>query len=77
MWLHELQIRNFRSIVAADLAFSRSINVIVGRNNAGKSSILLPIMALQEQLPVPTPEDRRHTATDSNIHFRLALSRPS
>lgn len=40
MYLSRLYIKNFRSIKELDLRFSRGKNVIVGRNNAGKSNII-------------------------------------
>jgi len=40
MYLSRLFIRNYRSIREMDIAFSKGKNVIVGRNNAGKSNIL-------------------------------------
>jgi predicted ATP-dependent endonuclease of OLD family len=40
MYLKRLYIRNFRSIEELDLTFSDGKNVIVGRNNSGKSNIV-------------------------------------
>ena len=40
MYLKRLYIRNFRSIKDLDLEFTDGKNVIVGRNNSGKSNIV-------------------------------------
>ena len=40
MWVRELHLTNVRSHEAAHLGFSQGINVIVGGNNSGKSTIL-------------------------------------
>lgn len=40
MYLSRLYISNFRSIKELDLRFSMGKNVIVGRNNSGKSNII-------------------------------------
>lgn len=47
MWVSKLSLTNIRSFVNAEIIFSRKINIIVGRNNAGKSTILRPLLALQ------------------------------
>lgn len=43
MYLSRLFIENYRSIKQVDLKFERGKNVIVGRNNAGKSNIIKAI----------------------------------
>ncbi len=40
MYLSRLYIRNYRSIKELDLRFEKGKNVIIGRNNAGKSNII-------------------------------------
>ncbi len=52
MYLKRLYIRNFRSIKELDLNFSDGKNVIVGRNNSGKSNIVAALDAvLMESSP--------------------------
>ena len=52
MYLKRLYIRNFRSIRELDLEFSDGKNVIVGRNNSGKSNIVAALDAvLSESSP--------------------------
>lgn len=71
MWVRTISIANFRSISKAQLEFSRGIILLIGRNNAGKSTLLLPMAALQEDLPQLARSDIRIGATDSRIHFTL------
>ena len=50
MWVERLELKNIRSFAQATLTFSRGLNVLVGQNNTGKSTILLPLLALQKGL---------------------------
>ena len=69
MWISKLTLENFRSYEQAELNFSSRINVLIGANNAGKSSILLPLLGLQEGLPHPTSRDARIGATKSQVNI--------
>ena len=40
MYLSKLKITNFRSIKEIDLKFKKGVNVIIGENNSGKSTII-------------------------------------
>lgn len=40
MWLHKLQIRNFRKIDELRIIFPRGLTVLVGENNSGKTTII-------------------------------------
>ena len=52
MYLHRVLIRNFRSIEAVDIKFLKGKNIIVGRNNCGKSNIIKAInIVLGEKNP--------------------------
>jgi len=52
MYLSRLFIRNFRSIKQLDLSFSSGKNILVGRNNSGKSNIIKAInLVLGENSP--------------------------
>lgn len=46
MYLSRLRIKNYRSIKNLDLKFKKGKNVIVGKNNAGKSNIIKAINIL-------------------------------
>ncbi|MBB6068024.1 ATP-dependent nuclease [Methanococcus maripaludis] len=52
MYLSKVHIENYRSIKELDLAFDNGKNVIVGKNNAGKSNIIKAIdIVLGERVP--------------------------
>ena len=52
MHLSRLYIKNYRSIKELDLTFGKGKNVLVGRNNAGKSNIIRAInLILGETVP--------------------------
>jgi AAA ATPase-like protein len=59
MWIKSLSVKNFRCFRFAKLQFSKSINLITGQNNGGKSSLLLPISTMQVGLPHLGPVDVR------------------
>ena len=50
MWVSRLEIENIRSWAKADFNFSRGINVLVGPNNSGKSTVIHALLALQQHL---------------------------
>lgn len=43
LWIEEVRVANFRSIVDAQIPLERGTTFLVGENNSGKSSILLAI----------------------------------
>lgn len=52
MYIARVIIKNFRSIKYADIKFSKGKNVIVGRNNSGKSNIVKALdIVLGEKSP--------------------------
>lgn len=40
MWLKNISLLNFKNYASADLQFSRTVNVFVGNNGAGKTNLL-------------------------------------
>ena len=65
---HKLRVKNFHSIRDSDdLRFSR-LNVFVGPNNAGKSSLLYSLLLLKQTLE---DKDRRATLVTSGPHVDL------
>jgi predicted ATPase len=48
MWISEIELRNFRSFSDAKIQLSKGINLIVGSNNSGESSLLRSILWLQQ-----------------------------
>ncbi len=66
MYLSRLFIKNYRSIKELDLAFARGKNVIVGRNNAGKSNVIRAIdLVLGEYSPTYTKSEN---VTESDFY---------
>jgi predicted ATP-dependent endonuclease of OLD family len=63
MWFSRLVLENVRSFEKADLSFSKGINLLVGPNNSGKSTILLPLLSVQHNLPSLHPSDLRIGST--------------
>ena len=52
MYLHRVIIKNFRSIEYIDITFAKGKNIIVGKNNCGKSNIIKAIdLVLGESNP--------------------------
>ena len=82
MYLTELKIRNFRSIKDIELNFSKGINIVIGENNAGKTTIIDALrMCLgyrdQDGLRV-TKNDFHISITDKNlkpIEFDLSFKK--
>lgn len=48
MWISEIELKNFRSFSDAKIQLSPGINLIIGSNNSGKSSLLRSILWLQQ-----------------------------
>ena len=52
MYLHRINIKNYRSIEYVDITFAKGKNIIVGKNNCGKSNIIKAIdLVLGESNP--------------------------
>src|SRR5579859_1443559 len=59
MYVKKLELFSIRSFDRATIEFSKGINLIVGANNSGKSTILRALLKLQQRLPGLTKEDVR------------------
>jgi putative ATP-dependent endonuclease of the OLD family len=52
MYLSRLIVKNYRSVEYADISFSKGMNVIIGKNNSGKSNIIRALdIVLGESIP--------------------------
>ena len=76
MWISELQAINIKSFANSGiLKLSKGINVIVGKNNAGKSTLLQSVLCMQstnQQHPFnQTKEARRVGTAESTVRLRL------
>jgi predicted ATPase len=64
-------INNLKSIKNSTLNFSNGINIFIGPNNSGKSTILLPILSLQEGLPDVSSQDLRLGENNGSVNLDL------
>ncbi|MFN5953729.1 MAG: ATP-dependent nuclease [Dolichospermum sp.] len=48
MWISEVTLNNFRSFENANIQLSKGINLIVGANNSGKSTLLKSVLWIQK-----------------------------
>src|SRR6266852_5627483 len=76
LWISELQVINVKSLADTGLLqLSKGINVIVGKNNAGKSTLLQSVLCMQstnQQHPFnQTKEARRVGTAESTVRLRL------
>lgn len=82
MYLKELKIRNFRSIKDIALNFSKGINILIGENNAGKTTIIDVLRIClgyrdQDGLRVNKTDFRisQHDETLKSIEFDLSFKK--
>lgn len=71
MRVHSLSVRNFRALADTGPLELGSTNVLIGPNNAGKSSLIRALYLMQDG-SAPTPTDVRLGADEAQI--RIALS---
>src|SRR5208282_6863616 len=78
MWVKSLHLKNIKSFADSDeIEFSSGINLLVGPNNAGKSTIIRAISVLQpfQGEPIDAPafltRNRRHLAEDCELNINL------
>jgi len=75
LWISELQVMNVKSFADSGvITLSKGINVIVGKNNAGKSTLLQAVLCLQStnQYIFNQPKEAmRIGASESIVRIRL------
>ncbi|MDD5095537.1 MAG: AAA family ATPase [Dehalococcoidia bacterium] len=69
MWVSKLELTNIRSFEKADIVLSKGINILVGPNNAGKSTLLNA--ALQLQYTKLYPGDLRKSSASGSLQISL------
>lgn len=76
--LHELKIQKFRNVLPTTLKFRRGLNVVLGKNAAGKTSLLTLATKLLN-LQLRTPEDEvsstEHVIIEEAAENRATLTR--
>jgi predicted ATP-dependent endonuclease of OLD family len=75
MWIKGLELVHIRGFANESMQFSKNINVIVGANNAGKSTILQSIHLLQKGHKPFGPNDRRKGETEGKIAIKIERCR--
>lgn len=70
MFVQSVNLRNVRSFENIELNFSKGINLLVGNNNSGKSTIIKSLYKLQEPNTLG-PDDVRKTKSSSRIVIDL------
>ncbi len=48
MWVSEVELSNFRSFASASIRLSKGINLVIGPNNSGKSTLLKSVAWVQQ-----------------------------
>lgn len=72
MHVETLNIENIRSYKKAKLDFSPTINLLLGANNSGKSTILKCIQTLQQNGNSLTKDDIRKGIKTGKVHIRIS-----
>lgn len=59
MWIQKVSLTNFRSYASGSIKLSKGINLIVGQNNSGKSTLLKSVAWLQLGFPISAQDIRK------------------
>src|SRR5688572_14188561 len=76
MLLSELEIKNYRSLEAVQLEGLTKFNVLIGRNNAGKSSVFGALLRLSDHIQgraIPFESLRTDKENNRSIELRLGF----
>lgn len=74
MYVSEISLAGIRSFDSRQLRLSHRINVFVGANNCGKSTLLRTVLGLQYNPPFDLGVDSRHGYAAGAPSFRLTLN---
>ncbi|MBP7283492.1 MAG: AAA family ATPase [Leptospiraceae bacterium] len=72
MWIKKIKIENLRCFENAEIEFSKGINILLGANNSGKSTILLSMLTLQHLDMYISKDDIRKRSNSLNITYEFA-----
>lgn len=74
MWIKTLQVENYKSILdSGELRFGKGINLIVGKNNSGKSA-LLDCLKLQLEKSLPHASTKTLPDKETSLDHRTTLT---
>lgn len=74
MWIKAINLTNFRSYASESIYLSKGINLIVGQNNSGKSTLLKSVAWLQAGSPI-SAEDIRKLEQSGSVELVLEDSK--
>jgi AAA15 family ATPase/GTPase len=74
MWIKKVDLTNFRSYANGSIELSKGINLIVGQNNSGKSTLLKSFAWLQDGSPI-SAQDIRKKEQNGSIELELEASK--
>ena len=67
MWLKRISILNYKSLEQVDLAFSRKMNCIIGRNGMGKTNLMDAVYYLSFCKSATNPIDSQNICHDQDF----------
>ncbi|MBD1900908.1 MULTISPECIES: ATP-dependent nuclease [Cyanophyceae] len=70
MWVSEVELSNFRSFASAGIGLSKGINLVIGPNNSGKSTLLKSVAWVQ-QGSLLSRTDLRLSQRDGFVQIKL------
>ncbi len=76
MWVKNISGEGLRCFPTFELQLSKGVNVIVGPNNAGKSTLLRPLLSLQDRFPQLLPADIREGDQRLTVTIELGWAKP-
>lgn len=71
MWINSIVLQNIKCYERAVLKLSRGVNLLVGPNNAGKSTILQAVLDMQQKLPDLTLAHLRKRSQSGQVNIEF------